>query len=120
MRKLPYLFAVAVVSGLALSASPGSASPLTGGLASGSATVPEVTEGLVQNVHYRTCRIMRYYDEDGDLIKKRRCSRHYHRPGVFFGAPFVGLRFGFDDDDDHHRDRWHHNNKKYKTYKKSY
>lgn len=100
MRQLPYLFAAAAISGLALSASPGSASPLASGLGSG--TLPEASEGLVQNVHYRTCRIVKYWD-DGELVRERRCYRHRHRPRVFFGAPFVGLHFNFGDDDDR---RW--------------
>jgi hypothetical protein len=107
MRHLPYLFAAAAISGLALSANPGAASPLTGGLASGIASLPTVSDDLVQNVrHRRICRVVRYYDEwDDEWIRERRCYRPSHRPRAFFGAPFVGLHFNFGDDDDR---RWKH------------
>lgn len=105
MRQLPYLFAAAAISCLALSANPGTASPITSGLANGIATLPAVSNDLVQNVrHNRICRIVRYYDEwDDEWVKERRCYRPSHRPRAFFGAPFVGLHFNFGDDDDR---RW--------------
>jgi len=100
MRKLPLLFAAAAVSGLALAATPSSATPLTGGLTSGS-TVPQMDEGLVQKVHRWHCR-KRW---------SRRLGWHRHRRACYdddhygFGvAPFFSFQF-YDDDDDHRRGR---------------
>ena len=50
MRKAPCLLAVAAISCLALMVISSSASPLAGGLGSGSGISPALNGGLVQNV----------------------------------------------------------------------
>src|SRR5215207_556965 len=50
LRKALYQLAVASISGLMLTATSSSASPIAGGLASGSKIFPELNGGLVQNV----------------------------------------------------------------------
>jgi hypothetical protein len=100
MRKIPYLLAAAAISGLALT-TPGSASPLTGGLTSGTAAIPELGEGLVQKVHGWHCR-KRYSHRRGWHRHRRACyddySYRYH-PGYTYGygAPFFSFYF-YDDD----------------------
>jgi hypothetical protein len=102
MRKLPYLFAVAAVSGLALSANPGSASPLAGGLTSGAAAVPEMGEGLVQKVHGWHCR-KRWSRYRGWHRHRRACYNDYsYYPRYSYGLPFFSFHF-FDDDRRRHR-----------------
>jgi hypothetical protein len=54
MRRLPYLFAVAAVGGLAL-ASASSAGPLVGGLAFERSTFTELSDRNVQKVHRWHC-----------------------------------------------------------------
>ena len=109
MRKLPYLFAAAAVSSLALLASPGSASPLASGLTVGSSALPTLDEGLVQKVHGWHCR-KRWSSYRGWHRHRRACyDDDYHYgygfPGYGFGVPFFS--FSFFDDDDHHRRRFH-------------
>jgi len=119
MRKVSYLLAAAALSGLALSATPSSASPLASGLASGGA-VPQLDEGLIQKVHGWHCR-KRWSKRWGWHRHRRACydddygyyPYSYGYPGYGLGfAPFFGFTF-FDDDDHHHRrhHRWrrHHN-----------
>lgn len=114
MRQLPYLFAAAAISGLALSANPGSASPLASGLTNGSATPAEVNEGLVQKVHGWHCR-KRYgwYRGDKYWHRHRRACRHsFYR---FYGAPVFGFSFHFDDDDGRrHKKRKYYRKRKWK------
>jgi hypothetical protein len=111
MRKIPYLLAAAAISGFALSATPGIASPLAGGLTSGNVTVPEASEGLVQKVHGWHCR-KRWSRYRGWHRHRRACYRDYsyryrpYRHGFGFGVPFVGFSFGFGP---RHRHRhWRH------------
>ena len=107
MRKIPYLLAAAAISGFALSATPGIASPLAGGLTSGNVTVPEASEGLVQKVHRYHCR-KRYSHRRGWHRHRRACQYSYrYRPYRYgFGMPFVAFHFGFP----HRRHHWrrHH------------
>jgi hypothetical protein len=113
MRKIPYLLAAAAISGFALSATPGNASPLAGGLTSGNVTVPEASEGLVQKVHGYHCR-KKYSNRRGWHRHRRACHRtyyyddyydddYYYRPyyrpyrhhyGFGFPFPFFGFHFG--------------------------
>jgi hypothetical protein len=101
MNRIPYLIAAAAISGLALTANPASASPLTSGL--GGATVPEFNEGLVQKVHGYHCRKRWGWYRGHKYLHRHRRACAYHRPGVFIGVPFVGLSFGLG-----HRHRHHH------------
>jgi hypothetical protein len=108
MRRIQYLIAAAAISGLALSASPGSASPLASGLTGGNATLPEISEGLVQKVHGYHCR-KKWSERRGWHRHRRAChyGYRYHRPyGFGFGAPFVAFSFGFGPRHRHHR--WRH------------
>ena len=109
MRSLPYLIAAAAISGLALSAAPSSASPLASGLTSGNATLPEMSEGLVQKVHGYHCR-KRFGWYRGDKYwhrHRRACHYSYrHRP-YYYSAPSFGLFFNFDDDDGRRGRRGH-------------
>jgi hypothetical protein len=102
MRKLPYLIATAALSGLALSAAPASASPITSGLANGN--VPAVSEdGLVQKVHRWHCR-KRY----GWFRGHKRWHRHWRACDDYslrYGVPTFGFSI-FIDDDDHDRKRF--------------
>jgi hypothetical protein len=111
MRKLPYLFAAAALGGLALSISPGSASPLASGLAAG-VTGPELNEGLVQKVHGWHCRKRYgwYHGHKWWHRHRRACDDYDYRPGIY--GPGIGLNFFFSDDDDHH----HRYKKKRKGY----
>jgi hypothetical protein len=107
MRKLPYLFAAAALGGVALAMTPGSASPLTSGLTSGS-NVPELNDGMVQKVHGWHCR-KRYgwYHGYKQWHRHRRaCYDEDYRPGIY--GPGIGLNFYFSDDNHHH----HHHKKK--------
>lgn len=120
MKKLSYWAAAAAISGLALAATPASASPLKGGLNLGG--VPQVDGGLVQKVRGWHCS-RKWSKRLGKHRHRRACKdryddySHYDNdvyggyPGYYgFGAPFV--TFGsFDDDDDHHG-RSHHRFKK--------
>jgi hypothetical protein len=110
MRSLPYLIAAAAISGLALSAAPSSASPLASGLTSGNATLPEISEGLVQKVHGYHCR-KRFGWYRGDKYwhrHPRACHYSYRsRPYHYgFGAPFVGFSFGIGPRHRFHRRHW--------------
>jgi len=125
MRKLTYLLAIASIGGLASLSSPSQAGPLAAGLAGAQATVPAMSDDLVQNVHKRHCR-KRY----GWYRGHKRWHRHrsacyddydhyggydgygyggYHGYGgyPYVGLPFLSFQF-FDDDDDHHWRRRHH------------
>jgi hypothetical protein len=100
------LFAAAVIGGLALSAGPGSASPLAGGLATGPSTVPQITDGLVQKVHGWHCR-KRYGWYRGHKWwhrHRRACDDYSYHPGI-------GLNLYFFDDDGHR-----HKRRKHKSY----
>ena len=111
MRKITYLFAAAAIGGLALTASPGVASPLAGGLSAGSAAVPELNEGLVQKVHRYHCR-KRYGWFRGEKRwhrHRRACHyghRYYHPYPYAYGGPFIGFSFGLGPH--RHRHRHHH------------
>jgi hypothetical protein len=105
MRKLPYLLAAAAISGLALSAVPGSASPLAGGLASGNAALPEVSDGLIQKVHGWHCR-RKWSRRWGRHRHRRACYDDYYYPGYGLGVvPFFSFQFFDDDDGRRHRRR---------------
>jgi hypothetical protein len=113
MRKAPYLLAMAAISGLALMAPSSSASPLTSGLASGSATLHTLNEGLVEKVQAWSCQEKR---RDMTLEQRRFCDGYdydddyddygphygYGYPGDSYGYPGYGLgvvpflSFGFD------------------------
>ena len=102
MRKLPLMFAAAAFGGLALAATPGSAAPLAGGLATANSSVPLLDEGLVQKVHSWHCR-KRWSRRFGWHRHRRACyDNDYYGFGV---APFFS--FQFYDDDDHRHGRKH-------------
>jgi hypothetical protein len=72
MRKAPYLLAVAAISSLALMAISSPASPLAGGLASGSGILPTLNGGLVQNVQaWWSCQGKR---RDWTIQQRRFCK----------------------------------------------
>jgi hypothetical protein len=107
MRKLPYLFAAAALGGLALSISPGSASPLASGLAAG-VGVPELNEGMVQKVHGWHCR-KRYGWYHGHKYwhrHRRACDDYDYRYSPGYATPFFG--FYFDNDGRRHRRKHKH------------
>jgi hypothetical protein len=125
MRKTPYLLAVAAISGLALMAASSSASPLASALASGSATLPALNEGLVQKVQAWSCQEKRrdmtlqqrrfcdgYYD-DYDDYEDYGPGHGYASPEYDYGYPGYGLgvvpflSFGFNGGRHHH----HHGGK---------
>lgn len=103
MRKLPYLFAAAALSGLALAATPSSATPLSSGLSTGSG-LPQLDEGLVQKVHSWHCR-KRWSKRRGWHRHRRACYDNDHYGYGLGVAPFFS--FQFFDDDDHHGRRHH-------------
>ena len=110
MRRIPYLLAAAAISGFALSATPGIASPLAGGLTSENVTVPEASEGFVQKVHGWHCRARKGWFRGHRYWHRHRraCYGRYHHPGFFFGTPFVGFSFGFPHRHRHYHWRRHH------------
>jgi len=100
MRHLPYLFAVAAISSLALTATSSAGSPLVRGLASGGSTATELAESNVQKVHRRHCQRRK-----GWYKGKSRWHRHpsacrdygyehrYSNPGYNWGGaplPYYG------------------------------
>jgi hypothetical protein len=100
MLKLPPVFAAAAISGLALAAAPGNASPLAASLTSGSAVPAEIQEGLVQEVHGWHCR-RKFSHRRGWHRHRRACGYSYYYP--HYGPTFsFGL---FIDDDDGRRHR---------------
>jgi hypothetical protein len=119
MRKVPYLLAAAAISGLALSATPSSASPLASGLASGNAAIPQASEGLVQKVHGWHCR-KRWSRRLGAHRHRRACRDYdyysYGYPGFGFGVPFFAFHFFDDDDGRRHHRRKFRRHRKYKNY----
>lgn len=103
MRKLPYLFALAAISGLALSAGPGSASPLASGLANESVT--ELNESLVHKVHRWHCRARKgWYRGEYRWHRHRRACRDYDYDDYSYRRPGIGLYF-YDDDDGRRRNK---------------
>ena len=123
MRKLTYLFAAAAISGLALSAGPGSASPLASGLGTANSGTPAIADGLVQKVHgwhcsrkwskrlgkhshRRACyQRRRYYDDD---YYYNDYSYGYGYPSYGYAVPFpFFFGFNFDDDDGRRGRRGH-------------
>jgi hypothetical protein len=129
LRKASYLLAAAAISGLALAATPSSASPLASGLATTNTALPVLNEGLVQKVHgwhckrkfsnrrgwhrhRKACRNYDYYDDyyDDDYYDYGyypRYRRHYGYPGYGFGVPFFSFGFGgFGGHHGHHH--WKH------------
>ena len=116
MRKLWSLVAAAALGGLAMAATPASASPLASGVLNGSAALPSLEEGLVQKVHGWHCR-----KKKGWYHGHRRWHRHwracedydysyYRRPYYYdpypryygLGGPFLSFQFG------NRRHRHHH------------
>jgi len=124
MRKAPYMFALAAISGLGLMAGSSSASSLAIGLASGRATLPALTEGLVQKVQAWSCQVKR---RDMTLEQRRFCDGYYdyddyedYGPGYGYaspgygygyqgyglGVPFIGFEFGGGHHHHHHGGKW--------------
>jgi len=122
MRKAPYMFALAAISGLGLMAGSSSASSLAIGLASGRATLPALTEGLVQKVRAWSCQEKR---RDMTLEQRRFCDGYYddyedYGPGYGYaspgygygyqgdglGVPFIGFEFGSGHHHHHHGGKW--------------
>jgi hypothetical protein len=121
MRKAPYLLAVAGISGLALMAPSSSASPFASGLATGSAALLALNEGLVQKVQAWSCQEKRrdmtpeqrrfcdgYYDDYYDDYDDYGYGYAYPAPGYGYGYPAYGLgvvpflSFEFDGGRRHH------------------
>jgi hypothetical protein len=118
------LIAAAAISGLALAATPSSASPLAPALIGTSQTVPEITSGLLEKAYYKRHRkhyryayrrhhhrryyayYPTYYDYDycddyyGDYYG---CGYPYR--GYGYPVPFISLGFGFGG---HHHRHHHH------------
>src|SRR6185503_3143567 len=108
LRKASYLLAAAAISGLALAATPSSASPLASGLANGNTALPALSEGLVQKVHgwhcgkrkgwyhghrvwhrhRRACYDNDYYDDDYDNYDYGYYPRYRRSYG--YGYPAYG------------------------------
>src|SRR5687768_16833276 len=113
MKKLSQLLAAAAIGGLALAATPASASPLSTGLNLGNAAIPLMDEGLVTKVHGWHCR-RKWSKRFGKHRHRRACYdndySYNHGYGYGFGAPF--FTFSFFDDDDHHGRRHHRRFKK--------
>lgn len=109
MEKLPYVLAAAVLSSLALSASPSSASPLGSGFAN--ATMAEVHENRVQKAHGRHCR-KRY----GWFRGHKWWHRHWRACRYY--DPAIGLVDDDEDDDGLSRSKKHTTSKKHATSKK--
>jgi hypothetical protein len=109
MKRVLYLFAAAAISGLAL-ATPSSASPLASGLSTGTSSVPQADETLVQKVHGWHCRRRSGHRHrracyDDDYGYGYYGSYGYPYGGFGFGFPFLG--FSFYDNDNHHSWRRH-------------
>jgi hypothetical protein len=97
MRKARFLLAVAAISGLALMGTSSSASPLTSGLASGSATVPPLKGDFLQNVQIWSCREKR---SDMTVQQRHFCDGYYdyYDYGYGYGYPRYGYgyrRYGY-------------------------
>lgn len=117
MTKTPFLLAVTAISGFALMATSSSAGPLAGSLAFGSAPLPTLDNGLVQNVQAWSCQEKR---RDMTLEQLRFCDGYYDYddyedygpgygyPAYDYGYPGYGLgvvpflSFGFDGGRRHH------------------
>jgi hypothetical protein len=130
MRKLSYLLAIAAVGGLTSLSSPSQAGPVAAGLAGAQATVPAVSDDLVQKVHRWHCR-RRYgwfrghkrwhrhrracYDYDDYDYHDNGYDNGYYYGGYpyYGGLPFFAFQFS-DDDDDHFRRRHHHRHRKWR------
>jgi hypothetical protein len=109
MQKPPYAFAAAVLSSLALSASPSSAIPLASGLAR--VTVSEVHEERVQKVHSWHCR-KRYGWYRGHKWW------HQHWLACRYYGPTNRFVDDDEDDDGHLKSKKHTKSKKQATSKK--
>jgi hypothetical protein len=125
------LLVAAAVGGLALAATPSSASPLAPGLIGASPAAPEITSGLLQKAYYKRHRKhyryayrrhhhRRYYAsgyyypnyygyDDCDYYGGYYgdCGYPYRRYGYGYPIfPFIGFGFGFGG---HHHRHHHHN-----------
>jgi hypothetical protein len=109
MRKLSAFIAAAALGGLAIAATPASASPLASGVVTGNTALPVLDESLVQKVHGWHCRKrFGWYRGDKYWHRHRRACRNYdYHPGYGIGVPFFSFSF-YDDDDDHRRRRSKH------------
>jgi hypothetical protein len=119
MRKLSCIVVAAALSGLAL-ASPAVSSPLSGGLTSGKAAVPELDNGFVQKVHGSHCRSRKgwYHGHRVWHRHRRACydddyEDYSYSPsygGYPYGYGYSPFVFGFSVGDNHHRRRHHKGN----------
>jgi hypothetical protein len=120
MRHLKHLIAIAAIGSLMALPQTSSASPLVGGLASGNATLPELSEGLVQKVHGWHCGKRKgwYHGKRYWHRHSKACHRQYRRPHYYddyydddyydysyyrpyryhaypyYPGPFIGFSFG--------------------------
>lgn len=136
MKKLPHLLAAVAIGGLALAATPASASPLTSGLSLANAAAPQLDERLIQKVHGWHCS-RKWSKRFGKHRHRKACRDRYDDysyydddyydddynyggyPGYYgFGAPFFA--FSFFDDDDHHGRRHHRRFKRRHHHKGGY
>jgi hypothetical protein len=107
MRHLRYLFAAAAIGSLMVLPQTSSASPLVGGLTSGNARLPELSEGLVQKVHGWHCGKKKgwYHGKRYWHRHSKACHRRYHRS------------YYYDDDyDDDYYDYSYHRPYRYHAY----
>lgn len=89
MRHLPYLFAVAAISTLALTSTSSGGSPLVRGLASGSSNVTELADSNVQKVHRWHCQRRKgwYKGKSQWHRHPKACHDHGHVHPYYGGAP---------------------------------
>jgi hypothetical protein len=122
MHKLSYLLVAAAIGGFAISAGPGSANPLISKMTGPNASVPEVSDGLVQKVHGWHCG-RKWSKRLGRHRHRRACYDNdysYGHPGYGYGygygypahdlgfAPYFSFGSGFYDDDYRFRRHYRH------------
>jgi hypothetical protein len=102
MRHLNNLFAVATIGGLMVWPQASSASPLTGGVASGLA-IPELSEGLVQKVHGWHCGKRKgwYHHKRVWHRHSRACHRRYYRQYYYDDDYYDDDYYGYYDPGDY-------------------
>src|SRR6476619_3406491 len=94
MRKASYLLVAAAIGGLALTATPGSASPLTPGFIGTNSAVPETTSGLLEKAYYKRHR-RHYYYAHRRHHHRRYYANDYYYPNYYY----YGGYGGYDDCD---------------------
>lgn len=121
------LLAAAAIGGLALAATPSSASPIAPALIGASSAVSEATSGLLEKAHYMRHRKHYYY------VYRRHHRRHYYAYDYYYPnyydydycddyyyydcgyryrsygypfVPFIGFGIGFGGHHHHHHHNW--------------